>query len=97
MKKIHIFPLTCSAIFQSRLFWRAFLSFGRRDFCLLSDVMGVHVRTAEMRRGRLSPLVVVGSSEEVIEQLVQTETVDIRVAMIKSISKANNLIISQSF
>ena len=38
--KIHIFPLTFGAIYQSRLFWCELPSFGdtgRRDFCLLSN------------------------------------------------------------
>ena len=43
--KIHIFPLTCSAIYQSKLFWCELSSFGdisRRDFCLLSNIMGLN-------------------------------------------------------
>ena len=44
--KIHIYPLTCGAIYQSRLFWCELSSFGdigRRDFCLPSNVMGSNV------------------------------------------------------
>ena len=40
-----MFPLTCSATYQSRLFWCELSSFGdigRRDFCLLSNIMGVN-------------------------------------------------------
>ena len=40
--KIHIFPLTCSAVYQSRLFWCELPSvgdIGRRDVCLLSNIM----------------------------------------------------------
>ena len=42
---IHISPLTCSAIYQSRLFWCELPSFGdigRRDFCLFSKIMGLN-------------------------------------------------------
>ena len=40
--KIPISPLTCSAIYSSRLFWCGLSSFGdsdHRDFCLLSNIM----------------------------------------------------------
>ena len=40
-----VFYLTCSAISQSRLFWCELPSFGEiscRDFCLLSDIMGLN-------------------------------------------------------
>ena len=43
--KIHIFPLTCSAIYKSREFWcelPSFGDFGRRDFCLFSNIMGLN-------------------------------------------------------
>ena len=43
--KIHIFPLFCRAIYQSRLLWCELSSFGdigRRDFCLLSNIMGLN-------------------------------------------------------
>lgn len=39
------FPLTCSAIYQSRLFWCKFLSFGDiscRDVFLLLKIMELH-------------------------------------------------------
>ena len=38
----HIFPLTCNAIYPSRLFWCELSSFGyidQRDVCFLSNVM----------------------------------------------------------
>ena len=38
--KIHIFPLTCTAIYQSRLLWCELPSFG--DFYLLSNIMGIN-------------------------------------------------------
>ena len=43
--KIHIFSLTFTAIHQSKLFWCELPSFGdigRRDFCLLSNIMGLN-------------------------------------------------------
>ena len=43
--EIHIFPLTCRAIYQSRLFWCELSSFGDigcRDFYLLSNIMGLN-------------------------------------------------------
>ena len=43
--KIHVFPLTCSAIYQSRMFWCELPSFEDivcRDFCLLSNIMGLN-------------------------------------------------------
>ena len=44
--KIHILTLTCGAVYQSRKFWWKLPSFGHigcRDFCLLSDIMGLNV------------------------------------------------------
>ena len=43
--KIHIFPLTFSAVYQSKLFWCELPSFGDircRDFCFLSGIMEVN-------------------------------------------------------
>ena len=43
--KIDIFPVTCSAVYQSTYFWCESPSFGdisRRDFCLLANVMGLN-------------------------------------------------------
>ena len=43
--KTQISPLTCRAIYQSRQFWCELSSFGdigRRDFCLLSNIMGIN-------------------------------------------------------
>ena len=43
--KIRISPLTCSALYQSRFVGVSCLSFGdigHRDFCLLSNIMGLN-------------------------------------------------------
>ena len=43
--KIHISPLTCSAVCQSKLFWCELPTFGdigHGDFCLLSNIMGLN-------------------------------------------------------
>ena len=45
ISKLHIFPLTFSAIYQSKLFWCELPSFGdigRRDVCLFSNIMGLN-------------------------------------------------------
>lgn len=42
--KIDVFSLTCSAIYQSALFWSELPSFGDiicRDVCLISEIMEV--------------------------------------------------------
>ena len=43
--KVHSFPLTCRAIYQSRQFWCELPSFGdisHRDLCFLSNIMGLN-------------------------------------------------------
>ena len=40
--KVHIFPHTFGAFYQSKLFWCELPSSGRRDFCLLLNIMGVN-------------------------------------------------------
>ena len=43
--KIHIFPVTCRAVYQSRQFWCELSSLGdisHRNFCLLSNIMGLN-------------------------------------------------------
>ena len=43
--KTHIFPLTCRAIYQSRLFWCELSCFGDidcKDFCLFSNIIGLN-------------------------------------------------------
>ncbi|MDF4285660.1 hypothetical protein P3436_25565, partial [Vibrio parahaemolyticus] len=42
ISKTHFIPLTWSAVYQSRLFWcelASGLDIGRRDVCLLSNIM----------------------------------------------------------
>ena len=61
--KIHIFRLTCCAIYQSRLFWCELPDFGdigRRDFCLFLSIIGVN--------GAL--LVVVTVPQNICEKLI---------------------------